>query len=115
MPAEPPGAVLHYIGYDVDRGGILAVIRAVAAENEFPCVLGVNPNFQPERSRAVPLLRLPAIAGDTISAGALLRARRVAREVVKWLAADPTRVFHGHSRAGLLVAGCAESEHSEAL
>ena len=104
MPAEPPGAVLHYVGYDVDRGGILAVIRAVAAENEFPCVLGVNPNFQPERSRAVPLLRLPAIAGDTISAGTLLRARRVAREVVNWLAADPTRVFHGHSRAGLLVA-----------
>ena len=104
MPVDPPGAVLHYVGYDVDRGGILAVIRALAAENQFPCVLGVNPNFQPERSRDLSLLRLPAIAGDTISVGTVLRAQQVARQVRSWLAADPTRVFHGHSRAGLLVA-----------
>ena len=104
MPVDSPGAVLHYVGYDVDRGGILAVIRALAAENQFPCVLGVNPNFQPERSRGIPLLRLPAMAGDTISVATMLRARSVARQVRSWLAADSARVFHGHSRAGLLVA-----------
>src|SRR5687768_6466583 len=104
MPADHSGAVLHYVGYDVDRGGILAVIRALAAEKQFPCVLGVNPGFQAGRSRGLELKRLPALAGDTIRVVTLLRAYRVAQQVRTWLREDPSRVFHGHSRAGLLVA-----------
>ncbi|WP_414660569.1 glycosyltransferase [Horticoccus sp. 23ND18S-11] len=104
MPPDRPSTVLHYVGYDVDRGGILAVIRALAAEHRFGCVLGVNPVFEAGRSRALPLLRLPAIAGEHIGVGSLWRAYRVARDARTWLRADPTRVFHGHSRAGLLVA-----------
>ena len=41
--------------------------------------------------------------GETISPANLWRSRRTAREVRSWLGADPRRVFHGHSRAGLLV------------
>lgn len=44
------------------------------------------------------------MAGERISLGECWRARRVAREVQAWLAEDPQRVFHGHSRSGLLVA-----------
>lgn len=104
MPPAPPGAILHYVGYDVDRGGILAVIRALAAEQLFPCVLGTNPNFQAVRSRDLPRLSLPAIAGDVIRATTIFRALRVARAARTWLRDDPGRVFHGHSRAGLLAA-----------
>lgn len=104
MPHTSPGAVLHYVGYDVDHGGILAVIRALAAEQRFPCVLGVNPAFQVGRSRDLEILRLSNVSGDTISLRNMLRAHRVAREVQVWLRGDVTRVFHGHSRAGLLVA-----------
>jgi glycosyltransferase involved in cell wall biosynthesis len=104
MPPAPPGAILHYVGYDVDRGGILAVIRALAAENRFPCVLGVNPSFIATRSREIPLRPLPPIDGDTINAATAWRAFRVAQAVRIWMREDPRRVFHGHSRAGLLVA-----------
>lgn len=104
MPRTSPGAVLHYVGYDVDRGGILAVIRALATEPLFSCVLGVNPAFAAQRSRGLALLRLPAIDGDTISAATFGRALVVARAVQVWLRQDSSRVFHGHSRGGLLVA-----------
>ncbi|MGH7947058.1 MAG: hypothetical protein ACREF9_18935, partial [Opitutaceae bacterium] len=104
MPRTRPGAVLHYVGYDVDRGGILAVIRALATEDLFPCVLGVNPAFQAGRSRDLEIMRLPNVSGNTISLRNMLRAHRIAREAQAWLRGDATRVFHGHSRAGLLVA-----------
>lgn len=104
MSATGPSSVLHYVGYDVDRGGILAVIRALAGEGVFPCVLGVNPAFAPRPGNALETLRLSAVAGEEIGVGAAWRARRVAREVRAWLRADERRVFHGHSRAGLLVA-----------
>jgi glycosyltransferase involved in cell wall biosynthesis len=104
MPQTPPGAILHYVGYDVDRGGILAVIRALAAEQLFPCVLGVNARFQAARSRELQRLSLPDLAGDVVNLATIFRARRVAHAVRAWLREDATRVFHGHSRAGLLVA-----------
>ena len=96
--------VLHYLGYDDDRGGIVSVIRALASTDRFACVLGVNPGFAQARAPALATLELPAIAGETISISTFLRARRVARAVRVWLAEDPARVFHGHSRAGLVVA-----------
>jgi glycosyltransferase involved in cell wall biosynthesis len=104
MSADSPSAVLHYVGYDVDRGGILAVVRALAAEKRFPCVLGVNSGFVARAGNELPLLELPAIAGERIGVASWWRARRVAHAVRGWLREDPRRVFHGHSRAGLLVA-----------
>jgi glycosyltransferase involved in cell wall biosynthesis len=104
MPDGETITVLHYVGYDEDRGGILTFVRALAAENQFRCVLGVNPDFRAGRSAALERVTFPPLAGDTISLANAWRARRVAREVRTWLHADPTRVFHAHSRAGLLVA-----------
>ncbi len=97
--------VLHYLGYDDDRGGIVSVGRALASTGRFDCVLGVNPAFAQARTPALATFELPAIAGETISLSTLVRARPVARAVRAWLADDPTGVFHGHSRAGLIVAG----------
>lgn len=96
-------SVLHYTGYDRDAGGILAVIRALAATGECACTLGVNPGFAPSRTPPLPLLELPAIAGEKISLATLWRARAVAARVAAWLGEDPQRIYHGHSRAGLLV------------
>ena len=102
MPAN--STVLHYVGYDDDRGGIVSVVHALAKTGEFPCILGVNTGFKPSRVPALPVLALPRLDGELIGLGNLCRARAVARAVRRWLQADPARVFHGHSRAGLLVA-----------
>ena len=45
----------------------------------------------------------PWIYGERISLGNFWCARSVALAVRRWLQAEPGRVFHGHSRAGLLV------------
>jgi glycosyltransferase involved in cell wall biosynthesis len=102
MPASP--TVLHYDGYDDDRGGIVSVIRTLAGTQKFSCILGVNTGFVPSRDLALPVLELPRLEGETIGLRNLWRARVVARVVRAWLQADASRVFHGHSRAGLLVA-----------
>jgi glycosyltransferase involved in cell wall biosynthesis len=102
MPASP--TVLHYVGYDDDRGGIVSVVRALAAARTFPCILGVNTGFVPSLELELPVLELPWLEGETIGLCNFWRARAVARAVQAWLQADASRVFHGHSRAGLLVA-----------
>lgn len=98
-----PPTVLHYTGYDEDVGGVLSVVRALAAANQFACVLGVNRGFVQRRAPSLALLELPTIAGDTIGPLEAWKARAVARAVGAWLDQGPDRVFHGHSRAGLLV------------
>jgi len=102
MPAS--STVLHYVGYDDDRGGIVSVVRALAGAGVFPCVLGVNIGFVPQREVLLPVLALPRLEGERIGLRTLWPARAVACVVRDWLHADPARVFHGHSRAGLLVA-----------
>jgi glycosyltransferase involved in cell wall biosynthesis len=106
QPAKP--AVLHYVGYDTDAGGIVSVVRnlagARAPEAPFDCVLGVNPGFAQRRAPPLPVLELPRVEGERISPAAFLRARTAARAAQAWLRGDGRNVFHGHSRAGLLVA-----------
>jgi len=81
----------------------MSVVHALAATQMFACILGVNTGFVYRRDATLPVLELPAFEGEVINLRNLWRARTVAREVQNWLRADPTRVFHGHSRAGLLV------------
>lgn len=101
---DPSPAVLHYVGYDTDRGGIVSVVRALAATGRFSCVLGLNEGFAQRRQPPLPALGLPRLAGEVLNVRTFWAARRVADQVRSWLAEDPRRVFHGHSRAGLAVA-----------
>jgi glycosyltransferase involved in cell wall biosynthesis len=96
--------VLHYVGADDDRSGIISVIRAMAGINFFDCLLGVNPGFVQHRFPLLRTLELSRVQGEVIGWSALWRARTVGREVRRWLDGGPRRMFHGHSRAGLLVA-----------
>lgn len=96
--------VLHYVGYDDDGGGIVSLVRALAGENLFACRLGLNEGATQRRQPPLPVLAWPPVVGETISPRALWPTRRVARAVAAWLHADARRIFHGHSRAGLLVA-----------
>ena len=96
--------VLHYTGSDDDRGGVMSVLHALAGAGRFACVLGVNPNFVSRRTPALPVLEFPRIDGEIIGAKTFWRARAVARAAQRWLAEDRTRIFHAHSRAGLVVA-----------
>lgn len=96
--------MLHYVGYDDDRGGLIAVVRALAAAGRFRSVLGVNPGCVQHSSPPLTAMELPRIQGETINLHSLLRARMVAQAVRVWLREKEARVFHGHSRAGLLVA-----------
>ncbi|HEX2861969.1 MAG TPA: glycosyltransferase family 4 protein, partial [Lacunisphaera sp.] len=95
--------VLHYTGYDDDGGGITTFIRNLAGGGRFECLLGLNEGAVQHRTPALPVLFLPRVAGERIGPGNFWRARAVARAVQAWLGADGSRVFHGHSRAGLLV------------
>lgn len=101
--SEP--TVLHYLGYDVDRGGIVSVIRALERERRFGCVLGVNPGFRQMRTPPLPIVSFSPVAGETIGLREFWKTRKVAHQAASWLAEDRLRIFHGHSRAGLLVAG----------
>ena len=103
MPESDRRSVLHYTGYDDDRGGIVSVVRALAGSGQFECLLGVNPGAMQHRTPALPLQELPRLAGEKIGPRDFWRARAVARAAVTWLRADQSRVFHAHSRAGLLV------------
>jgi glycosyltransferase involved in cell wall biosynthesis len=102
--AVQPREVLHYTGADDDRGGVMSVLHALAGDGRFRCLLGVNPGFTQRRTAKLATLELPRIACEAISPGTAWRARAVARVAREWLATDRTRVFHAHSRAGLLVA-----------
>jgi len=82
----------------------MMVIRHLAATGCFRCVLGVNAGFGRQDGPALDVLELPRVEGERISLGNIWRARAAARAVRDWLRAEPGRVFHGHSRAGLLVA-----------
>jgi glycosyltransferase involved in cell wall biosynthesis len=95
--------VLHYVGYDADAGGIVSVVRALATAQRFECVLGVNRGFTSTQPTVLPFLEFPRIAGEQISPTTFWRARSVARAVRAWLQVGQGRIFHGHSRAGLLV------------
>lgn len=96
--------VLHYTGAVNDRGGVMSVIRALADANRFDCILGVNPGFMQHGSPPLPTLVLPEITGEVINLRTFWRSRAVAQAVSGWLRADDRRVFHAHSRAGLVVA-----------
>jgi glycosyltransferase involved in cell wall biosynthesis len=100
----PETTVLHYVGYDDDRGGIVSVVRALASAGRFGCVLGVNQGFVQRRTPPLATIELPAIEGERINLRTSWCARAVALEVRRWLHAESGRVFHGHSRAGLIVA-----------
>jgi len=104
MPAQPKLTVLHYTGAENDQGGIVSAIRALASTEVFSCVLGVSPGFTQRRSPPLPMLELPAIHAEVIGWKTWWRARAVARAVRGWLGEDANRIFHAHSRAGLLVA-----------
>ncbi len=95
--------VLHYTGYARAGGGIEAVIRNLAGAGRFQVVMGVSAGYRPMRGCSLPLRELPWMEGEKINPLNYWRARAVARAVRVWLAGDPGRVFHGHSRAGLLV------------
>jgi glycosyltransferase involved in cell wall biosynthesis len=95
--------VLHYTGYDDDRGGIMSAVRALAEAGRHVCVLGLNRGAVQRREPALPALELPRLDAERITLGNAWRARAVAAAVRAWLAESPRRIFHGHSRAGLLV------------
>lgn len=99
-----PVIVLHYTGSVWDGSGVHAVIRQMAQTVAYRSLLGVAPGFVAEKSPRLPLWRGPAIDADVINLSNAWRALRVACRVRRWLNRAPHRVFHGHTRAGLLVA-----------
>lgn len=99
-----PATVLRYVGYTSDAGGILAVIRTLEATRCFRTILGVSPGFQQTGTPSLRLWRGPRVSGERIGFLNAVRCLGVAWRVRRWLRRGGGRVFHGHSRAGLLVA-----------
>lgn len=96
--------VLHFLGAADDGGGIVSVVRALAGTNRFDCLLGMSPGAIQRRQPALPQMDCPPVQPETIGPANLLLTWRAARAARRWLADDPARIVHGHTRAGLLVA-----------
>jgi len=96
--------ILHYSGSSWDGTGVHAAIRQVAPRLRGRSILGVGPAFTPARQPPLKIWRGPAVDPDAINPPNLVRAFWVAWRVRRWLARGAQRVFHGHTRAGLLVA-----------
>jgi glycosyltransferase involved in cell wall biosynthesis len=95
--------VLHYTGYTHEQGGIVSVIRALRNTGAFRVFHGVSEGFSARGAVELERWIGPRIAGEKITPLNIWRARCVALTVRGWLRESPDRVFHGHSRAGLLV------------
>ena len=104
MCAKSPPTVLHFTGSRWDGTGVHAVIRQLAQTGRYRSVLGVAPDFLAEKMPRLPVWRGPHVADDSIGPANLWPTLRVAWQVRRWLRRGAHRVFHGHSRAGLLVA-----------
>jgi glycosyltransferase involved in cell wall biosynthesis len=96
--------VLNYTGAENDRGGVVSVVRALASTERYECILGVAPNFSQSRRPPLKFVCFAKIAHERIDLGTMIRGLAVAREVRTWLLSDPCRIYHGRSRAGLIVA-----------
>lgn len=105
MPlATGQASVLHYTGYDHAEGGIMATVRNLAGENRFASMVGVAPDLATDAEFPLPTVRFRRLAAEDLSVKTFWNARGVALDARRWLAAQPNRIFHGHSRGGLAVA-----------
>ncbi len=97
--------VLHFTGYGEDVGGVLNYIRAASLHNGARNILVVGESFQQTRGPRLPLMRVPSLKAEslycphTIWSCFLLGLR-----VHFLLQRHPHLIFHGHSRAGMLIA-----------
>ena len=99
-----PAAILHYTGYQQTGGGILSVLAALSP-NLPRGILGVGDRYPHARHGVWRTCRLPAGEAEHLGGRTVLRTARLAWGL-RWRAAFQSRptLFHGHSRAGLLVA-----------
>lgn len=79
------------------------MVRTLATTGRYASVVGVEPGFRLSREPTLPFWELPAVGTESITRASVLRSGAVAVELASWLHADRRRVFHGHSRIGLLV------------
>lgn len=97
--------VLHFTGYDEDVGGVLNYIRAASLHNGARNILVVGRSFRQTRGPCLPLLRV-----QSMNAESLYHPRTtgmcflLALRFHFLMQSHPRLIFHGHSRAGLLIA-----------
>jgi len=94
--------VLNYTGAGNDRGGVMSVVHALASAGRFECHLGVGPGFNQRRSPPLNCVVFPAMPHESINPVTLVKGLAIAKQARAWLRADPKRIFHGRSRAGLI-------------
>jgi glycosyltransferase involved in cell wall biosynthesis len=102
MSAGSPFTVLHFVAAESDRGGILTVVRELASAGLGRAIVAVNPRFEQERHPTLRLWRGADLAPEAINLRTLAQAGLIAWRLRPAMARR-RRVFHGHSRAGLLV------------
>jgi len=99
--------ILHLYGATHDQGGILSVLRnlaAASASRGWRHRVWVNHRFQELRSSGLEYRFSPHLLDESASHLRLLwGALRARRELLALLAAEPVDVVHAHSRGALLV------------
>lgn len=99
--------VLHLVGASEDHGGILSVIRGLAAapQGDWEHVLWVNSRFQQSRQPVLPCRFSPAALDESPGHLRLLAAAlRSWPDLRRLQQAEPFDLFHAHSRGALPLA-----------
>lgn len=100
--------ILHFTGYARDTGGILSAIRGVAPHNACRNILVVATGFRQSRQPLLPLFRLPGGADwdpeNLYSLRTWLHCLRLTFTFRRLLLRHPHILFHGHTRAGMIIA-----------
>ncbi len=96
--------VLHYTGSRREGGGIHAALQQMARAGRRHDLLGVAPDFPRVKFPGLRIWRGPRVTDEAIGPGNLWPTLRVAWCVRRWLRRGSKRIYHGHSRAGLMVA-----------
>jgi len=98
--------ILHLYGADQDQGGILSVLRNLAAASAhlgWRHLVWVNERYEEQRAPALEYRRSRHLLDESASHVRLLcGALRARRELLALLAAEPFDVIHAHSRGALL-------------
>ncbi len=96
--------VLHFTGYNLDIGGVNTFIRNLAINENYRSIMVIGSDFVQDGKPHLKLLRGPHFEGEKMSVITLLKAWKYSFQLLCKLRRKQHLIFHGHSRAGLVIA-----------
>ena len=96
--------VLQFTGYNLDIGGVNTFIRNLALNDEYRSIMVIGPDFVQQNEPHLKLLRGPHFQAEKMSINTLLKVWKYSFQLHCKLRRNQHLIFHGHSRAGFVLA-----------